>query len=715
MHKFIFVLLALPALLFGQDSLNVRRVAQLNYGSETAAVTVAGDLAFVCNTGSGLHVMDVSNPSLPVEIGFCRVPRELFDVVLSGNYAVVAGDFSTVHGNEVIVGSAIYVIDISNPLVPMIVGWRVIDSYAYRITVIGNVVYCAGEFGIYAIDISVPSSPVVAYYSVDDGIIDYQTALVADSGYVYFFGDLSGFRVMDFSTPSEPVEIARLAFDYTFNQLSKSGNLIYVSTNIVIDVSDPLNPELLLVPDFCMNPVEDFVVIDGIAYCAEWNGTLRIMDVSNLLDPEQIGSVQVADEMQRLFVANGQVYSAHRDNGIHIVDVSNLATPEETGQFDFHGYLRGLTFYGNYVLAGNDLSGLRIIDVTNPASPVDFGSRDTPGRAFGAAVFDHFVYVADDSSGILILDVSDPTDPVPVDTIDTHGNATKIFATEDNYAFVANGSAGLLILDASIPGIPSYVSEYPTDASMQDVVVRDTLAFLVDLIGLKILNTSNPTAPELIGEFETGGQAYAVQVEGNIAYVADAQDGLRIIDVSNLSSPVELGSIDTPGSAVGLLVSDNHAFIGDQSCGLRVIDISNPVMPIEVGYYDTPGSTWGIVKRDNYIFLADSAYFSIYDVSAALSTPEHQNEIATEFSLHPIYPNPFNNTANIAFDLPREVTGRLVVYDVLGRMTITLFDGKLAAGSHSMQFYGNGLSSGTYFVRLETPTSSATQKAILLK
>ncbi|MBL0061760.1 MAG: T9SS type A sorting domain-containing protein [bacterium] len=87
----------------------------------------------------------------------------------------------------------------------------------------------------------------------------------------------------------------------------------------------------------------------------------------------------------------------------------------------------------------------------------------------------------------------------------------------------------------------------------------------------------------------------------------------------------------------------------------------------------------------------------------------------TNFNLHPIYPNPFNNTANIAFDLPREVTGRLVVYDVLGRMSSTLYDGKLAAGSHQMQFNGNGLSSGAYFVRLETPTFTATQKAVLLK
>ncbi len=89
--------------------------------------------------------------------------------------------------------------------------------------------------------------------------------------------------------------------------------------------------------------------------------------------------------------------------------------------------------------------------------------------------------------------------------------------------------------------------------------------------------------------------------------------------------------------------------------------------------------------------------------------------IARNFSLHPIYPNPFNNTANIRFDLPREVTGRLVVYDVLGREMKTLFDGRFTSGSHSLQLNADNFSSGTYFVRMETPTFSATQKAVLLK
>ncbi|MBL0062425.1 MAG: T9SS type A sorting domain-containing protein [bacterium] len=158
-----------------------------------------------------------------------------------------------------------------------------------------------------------------------------------------------------------------------------------------------------------------------------------------------------------------------------------------------------------------------------------------------------------------------------------------------------------------------------------------------------------------------------------------------------------------------------YAFVAGMDNGIFVVDISNPTAPFVTGRYDTPGYATRVLPVGTTLYVADDDYFSIYDISAALSTPDNTNPIVTTFSLHPIYPNPFNNTANIAFDLPREVTGRLVVYDVLGRMTNTLYNGKLAAGSHQMQFNGNNLSTGIYFVRLETSAFTATQKAVLLK
>jgi len=94
---------------------------------------------------------------------------------------------------------------------------------------------------------------------------------------------------------------------------------------------------------------------------------------------------------------------------------------------------------------------------------------------------------------------------------------------------------------------------------------------------------------------------------------------------------------------------------------------------------------------------------------------DDSSPISTVFSLHPIYPNPFNNTANIAFDLPREVTGRLVVFDMLGREVNEIYNGRFGAGTHQLPFNGANLSSGIYFVQLASPQFTATQKAVLVK
>ena len=69
--------------------------------------------------------------------------------------------------------------------------------------------------------------------------------------------------------------------------------------------------------------------------------------------------------------------------------------------------------------------------------------------------------------------------------------------------------------------------------------------------------------------------------------------------------------------------------------------------------------------------------------------------------MHQNYPIPFNPSTVIRCDLPRDVEVRLCVYDVLGRVVGVLVDGRVRAGRHSVEFWGDGLSSGVYFFSFE--------------
>jgi endo-1,4-beta-xylanase len=70
-----------------------------------------------------------------------------------------------------------------------------------------------------------------------------------------------------------------------------------------------------------------------------------------------------------------------------------------------------------------------------------------------------------------------------------------------------------------------------------------------------------------------------------------------------------------------------------------------------------------------------------------------------EFNLAAAYPNPFNPSTVIGFDLPEQAAVTLVVYDAVGREVARLVDGSLPAGRHERTFDAAMLSSGIYYYR----------------
>jgi N-acetylneuraminic acid mutarotase len=79
------------------------------------------------------------------------------------------------------------------------------------------------------------------------------------------------------------------------------------------------------------------------------------------------------------------------------------------------------------------------------------------------------------------------------------------------------------------------------------------------------------------------------------------------------------------------------------------------------------------------------------------------------------YPNPFNPSTVIKYELPRDGHVTLKVYNSLGEEVALLVSEFQPAGSHTVSFNAQNLSSGVYFYRLSTGEMTATKKLILLK
>ena len=94
---------------------------------------------------------------------------------------------------------------------------------------------------------------------------------------------------------------------------------------------------------------------------------------------------------------------------------------------------------------------------------------------------------------------------------------------------------------------------------------------------------------------------------------------------------------------------------------------------------------------------------------------EEQAELPASVRLYENYPNPFNPSTTLRFDLTAPVEVELHVYDLMGRRVATLVRERMAAGAHTVSFDASGLASGTYLARLQAGSVSQTQAMVLLK
>lgn len=86
-----------------------------------------------------------------------------------------------------------------------------------------------------------------------------------------------------------------------------------------------------------------------------------------------------------------------------------------------------------------------------------------------------------------------------------------------------------------------------------------------------------------------------------------------------------------------------------------------------------------------------------------------------EFKLEQNFPNPFNPTTKIQYQLPQDARVTLKVYDILGSEVVTLVNEEQEAGYKEVQFNGSNIASGMYVYRLQAGDYISTKKMMLLK
>ncbi|MBU0691657.1 T9SS type A sorting domain-containing protein [bacterium] len=164
--------------------------------------------------------------------------------------------------------------------------------------------------------------------------------------------------------------------------------------------------------------------------------------------------------------------------------------------------------------------------------------------------------------------------------------------------------------------------------------------------------------------------------------------------------------LDGDGLAELFCTSDNSwsVFFFRNSRWLDYSDILPDFESTELGFADFDND-------------GDMDIFTDNDVWISLS-PSPSSE---DFVLHPssfslsAYPNPFNPTTTIRFNLPDAGKVSLDVFNIQGRQVESLLNQPMTAGEYSVTFDGSALPSGVYFANLTTTGQTAAHKLLLLK
>ncbi len=527
-------------------------------------VALRHNLAYLaCNPG-GLYIMDVRNPQQPREVSQSKVPGNMTSIALLGNFAYLID----------ITERGVAIVDVSDPVNPVKAGFfspdnlpgKLTSSLFYSVRACGNYLcIAASNYGLVVLDVSNPTQPTFAG--------SYKTAaasgLASKGEMVYLVDDLDGIYVLDLKAAGHPSKVGLLPtrvgkFEFSVMEIAQRG--VTVQGNLIF-VTDP-------------------------AY------GLSLVDVSNPASPTRVGHYEtpLPDALVEVRVAGNYAYVVGRNSGFRVVNVSDPTTPREVYYDDSRkgGYAQlptGLIVEGNYAYISDANYPLHIYDVSNPQKPAELGAvydPHHPNGAFDIVIYGNVAYLSGSGSkhafypgeGLWIVDISNPHQPKPAGLIDVPNRHWQL-AIHSHYLYAVDVATdneqsepiALRVFDLSNPLHPIQVTHIPlSESNIVDVLVDETHLYLsLAPSTLKVFDLTNPSQPVEVATHPLMSPGIPkVEKEDNILLAGS----LVAYDISDLKTPIFSGAAIVPGILVfearAIDMVENMVFVATAFQGLYI-------------------------------------------------------------------------------------------------------------------------------------------------
>ena len=265
------------------------------------------------------------------------------------------------------------------------------------------------------------------------------------------------------------------------------------------------------------------------------------------------------------------------------------------------------------------------------------------------------------------------------------------FQSATGYGYYAAGDHMISIAPVVPPGVPADTIDIPLTSLANEQNYAVIAHGAVTDPKIKIVQTRLESAVENMVE------AILVHGSGDLGDV-----DVRVLDPADNVTPTRLLANNFSLDAVTRYIA--------LAPGAHNVQVTSPDNREEVGVYylDLNGYQGETVilnlsgGKDDLGLMGVGKYGNVF-LSQVVTGIEEEgtSEIPTEFALHGNYPNPFNPSTRIEFDLPESAQVSLQVIDMLGRQVMTLPAKEVEAGANrTLELNATSLASGHYLYRM---------------
>ena len=458
------------------------RLSSLRIARRAEDVTVIGNLAYVAGY-EGLTILDLSDRTRPVPIGFSAEPGWSMSVLVENGYAYVTtttglttldvseparprqiatvplagfSDGIVRQGQHVLVAHStegLLVFSLATAGEPSLLGALRLPAHTLQVAAANSIAYLTdlATGSLYIASLENPAAPAqIGVYQAPGSI----NAVAVTDGYAYVIADMSRtLHIVDIGEPERPRDIGFRAIPEGDISLAASGETLVLVTDApalyLFDISDP--EAAICASEVDLSGSARFVKLDERrAYLVDETGTVHILGATNAAKLGQLGSYRLYRDVQDAAFLGKCILLASGKAGVQAVDVASPTMPRRVGYLELPAPILHIAALGDHVYATTDDGVLRVLDAADWLNMEEIGHVLVGKPVNEMTVRDGYVYLTIAGEGVVVVDVQNPTEPALVARYDTPSDAWDI-VVDGEHIYIADGYGGLLILQLQPP------------------------------------------------------------------------------------------------------------------------------------------------------------------------------------------------------------------------------------------------------------------------